>query len=828
MRNNLIILIYIFSITSISSTAQIALNGAAEIFPYSGLQPELIKGVRPQHAVEKPLLRHVYLVDKNVVALTIDEKAVINSNLKPYIKQKGDTVIYGDYHKQSKILVRNGEKTGYVCGVNNNWYRPFNRIAGESLDTKWAAQKNNFALVSENDDNFGNPVNPVKVYRKTVPHRMTHIDQVSKYALRHEIYLVFNEDLKPGAAYSFEFDDKNPLKYPVSFKFDDSRLRSEAIHVNLHGYQPGDPKIAFLSTWLGDGGRYSYSEDTRFHVLDAETEDKVFSGKAILKSKGNEPEYKANKLVYNHNLTDVYELDFSALKEPGTYRVMIPGIGCSFEFEISEYIWEQTTRLMMKGFLHQRSGIEIGPPHTDYLRPRNMHPDDEITIHKCDVEKFFGDSDDGGQSSIFKRIQASILPGTEVPEAWGGWMDAGDFDQRMSHLYSVRRMIYLFEMNPEYFEKLDLNIPESDNEIPDILDEGRWCLDLFKRTQGVYEKGGVSWWVESIEHPRRGETSWLNSLPTAIIPPTPRACFYYAATAAQMALAVKKYDPKLSDEYLQSALDAVKWADENADAPDPFGRNPRSVTEAMAFVSLYRATGDKNWHKRLESTIQKVYPNGMQNDIDLGNSEIDLGNSEILINYLLMNETIADAELLKEAKNAVLQLADELVAGANENTYFIFKEKWDDLNRMVLPRGCVLPVVTALHVSGDKKYAHALSSTIQYTMGANPMNRSYISGLGERWYIPYHHDWNVANMPVPVGIPQFGPAVQTEDKWGWAGPWAAKRIEGSGLYPNVLTNWPFAEKAFNNVWIGPVNECTVRHPMGEILMLSGYLAAYNQ
>ena len=36
------------------------------------------------------------------------------------------------------------------------------------------------------------------------------------------------------------------------------------------------------------------------------------------------------------------------------------------------------------------------------------------------------------------------------------------------------------------------------------------------------------------------------------------------------------------------------------------------------------------------------------------------------------------------------------------------------------------------------------------------------------------------------------------------------------------------EKAFNNVWIGPVNEFTVRHPTGEILMLSGYLAAYAQ
>jgi endoglucanase len=720
MKINLLALTLLLSVIYSSSTAQIALKGAVEIFPYEGLQPHLVKGVSSQHAIGKPLLRHVYMVDKNIVALTIDEKAVINSNLKPYEKQKGDTIIYGDYHNQSKILVRNGEETAYICGVNNNWYRPFNRISGESLDISWAGSKDNYALTSENDNNFGKPVNPVKVYRKTVPHRMTHIDQGLKFALRHEIYLVFEEELKSGASYAFEFNGNHPFKYPVSFKLNDNQLRSETIHVNLYGYQTGDPKIAFLSTWLGDGGRYSYSEDTRFHVLDTETEEKVFSGKANLKSKGNEPEYKANKQGYNHNLTDVYELDFSALNEPGNYRIMIPGTGCSFDFIISGNIWEVTTRLVMKGFLHQRSGIEIGPPYTDYLRPRNMHPDDEITIHKCDVNRFFGDSEDGGQSSVFERINASILPDTEVPEAWGGWMDAGDFDQRMSHLYSVRRMMYLYEMNPKYFESLDLNIPESDNEIPDILDEGRWCLDLYKRTQGIYEEGGVSWWLESIEHPRGGEPSWLNSLPTALVPPTPRASYHYAATAAQMAIVVKKYNQKLSDEYLQSALDAVKWADENAGAPDPFGRNPRNVTEAMAFISLYRATGNEKWHGRLESAIEKVYPNGIQNDIGLG-------NTEILTNYMLLDKADADAELLNDAQNAVLKLADELVVGANENTYFIFRERYDKLNRMVLPPRSVLPVVTALHVSGDKKYADALSKTIQYTMGANPMNRSYIS-----------------------------------------------------------------------------------------------------
>jgi hypothetical protein len=245
MRINLVILTIIFSVIFSSLTAQVALNGAAKIFPYEGLQPHIVKGVSSQHAVGMPLLRHVYMVDKNIVALTIDEKAVINSNLKPYEKQKGDTIIYGDYHNLSRILVRNGEKTGYISGVNSNWYRPFNQISGESLDINWAGNKDNYALISESDNNFGKPIKPVVVYRKTVPHRMTHIDQGSNYALRHEIYLVFEEELKPGASYTFEFAGDHPFKNAVSFKFNDNMLRSEAIHVNLHGYHTSDPKIAF-------------------------------------------------------------------------------------------------------------------------------------------------------------------------------------------------------------------------------------------------------------------------------------------------------------------------------------------------------------------------------------------------------------------------------------------------------------------------------------------------------------------------------------------------------------------------------------------------------
>ncbi|MBK6281366.1 MAG: hypothetical protein IPF54_00695 [Draconibacterium sp.] len=58
-----------------------------------------------------------------------------------------------------------------------------------------------------------------------------------------------------------------------------------------------------------------------------------------------------------------------------------------------------------------------------------------------------------------------------VPEAWGGNMDAGDWDRRINHLFTPRLYLELVELQPEYFKNLCLNIPESGNDLPDIVDE---------------------------------------------------------------------------------------------------------------------------------------------------------------------------------------------------------------------------------------------------------------------------------------------------------------------------------------------------------------------
>ncbi|MFC2091016.1 glycoside hydrolase family 9 protein [Bacteroidota bacterium] len=821
MRKNTIPLLILFCII-LPLNAQVSLDGVAFKLPYSGLQPEMIDGVSALPAIEKPLLRHIYMVDKNVIAFTVDERSVILSNLKPYKAETGDTMYMEGYNHMFKVLVRDEERIGYLCGIDNEWYRPFNHITGEKLALDWLETRRNISIQSDQDADFAEAVYPEAIYRKSYSIDRTHTGRYQHYPLRHEIYCVLPVGLTSGNTYSIRLNNE-VFRNDIILQFKDRDLRTEAIHVNLHGFLPWENKIAFVSTWLGDGESFSYKNDLPYSIIDVNTGQEVFRGNTYLKQPADKPEYTIRNRTYNHNQTDVLAMDFSNLREPGTYRIVLDGIGCSFEFDINDQTMEDMSRLLMKGFLHQRSGIELGPPYTNYLRPRNMHPADKTTIHTCDVNLFFNPPEElnqSGQTSVFQRIQASIQTDTDVMEAWGGWMDAGDFDQRMTHFTTVRRMMFLYEMNPAFYEERSYGIPESINNIPDILDEARWCLDLQRRTQGTYEEGGISWWVESVEHPRGGEPSWLNSLPTAIVPPTPRASLNYAATAAQMALLVKKYDPVLSSDYLESARAAIEWVDRHPDVPDPFGSYPRAVTEAMAFVNMYRATGDIAWHERFITVLPQAFKNGIVENASAN-------TIEVCINYTLIDNLQTDESITEQSKLAIIKVADALLQGARENTYGVLKDPEQELNRLATFSRLALPVATAHYLTGDMKYIHALTATLQYALGANPMNRCYISGLGERWFAPYSIDWEVTNSPMPAGIPNFGPIKASEERWGWQGNWGIIALREAGLYPPDLLAWPHPERCFNQAWMAPTNEFTVASPMGDLLVISAYLAQHK-
>lgn len=78
---------------------------------------------------------------------------------------------------------------------------------------------------------------------------------------------------------------------------------------------------------------------------------------------------------------------------------------------------------------------------------------------------------------IFEVVEATATD-EALPEVTGGWHDAGDYDRRPSHLMVVNDLAHAYLMSPATFAGGQLNLPESGNGIPDIVDEARWGVEV--------------------------------------------------------------------------------------------------------------------------------------------------------------------------------------------------------------------------------------------------------------------------------------------------------------------------------------------------------------
>ena len=182
-----------------------------------------------------------------------------------------------------------------------------------------------------------------------------------------------------------------------------------------------------------------------------------------------------------------------------------------------------------------------------------MHPDDGVKVFELDITFWNGEAD--AVDRDLRRLLGPDLDGSRLktyPGAWGGYMDAGDWDRRSQHLTATWEHLELLDLFPEYFEKLKLALPPSEagDNLPDVLNEALWNLDLYRRLQRA--DGGVGGGVESTSHPRPGEASWQESLLLGTFAPDPESSLRYAACAARAARLIAKYDQDLADTYRAS------------------------------------------------------------------------------------------------------------------------------------------------------------------------------------------------------------------------------------------------------------------------------------
>ncbi len=827
-------------------------ENTASQFPYTGYQPvDLVSGISPHEtAHKKPVVRFIGLARPEIIQLTIDAREVKIDPVKKYQPQAADSIAltanakkvplrFAEYMNMNqyidssvakkgkfsayRYIYRNGKALGWLAGKKQDKYWPVNQIIGERLQTQNIKNQENYRLsyISENGQKTW--LVPTAIHRKSKPHVRARFGPVweADYGEKHQLFLVFPENLKPGINYSLSIENLNIENKNIEFVFEPKQLRSEAILVNQAGYQPDQPsKTAFLSQWMGDGGATRFDELKKFHLVNAQTNEICFSGDIKLLNSSSDTEFVSQRFgPDNYNGTSVYAMDFSAFSDTGQYKIFIENLGCSFSFPIKNKVWEQNLLVQMKGIFHQRSGIAIGQPLSAYSRPLNHHPDAGFSFFVCDRNKFYNDSlysaVERAEWNPFSRIMHSLNFDSVNNNAWGGWMDAADYDRRNQHFRAVHKMLALFSVNPRYFEQLSLNIPESGNQIPDIIDEALWCTELWRRTQAA--DGAVIFGIETVMHPLPGESSFMESLPYALMPGNSVDAYLYAGVAANMAQTLKPYDNELAEKYHKSALAAWNWGKENENKY-PYRMAPHllNFSKNNAALHLWQITDDAEFQSQIQNYISKLSSKKSISEYDI-----------YFLTYAALNQDFKNNPQHSETKKLIIAHADSALKTAEKIAYGEFG--WFDTNPWLnIQLGSEL-VVAAHKLTGQSKYLNALIKAANYGLGMNPQNTVFTSGIGTRHIIPWDDEAEYQGIEPSVGIPAFGPHLierngNVPEK---AFLWCKKRIASIDqyVYPHFM-QWPVRETYFELVKLANINEFTIHQNMSDQMFRWGYLSQY--
>ncbi|MEO0867910.1 MAG: cellulase N-terminal Ig-like domain-containing protein, partial [Cyanobacteria bacterium J06642_11] len=292
---------------------------------------------------------------------------------------KGQQLAYtpesGDFIDQWNNLYRDGNAIG-VMTANNTIVRTFDTLEGPELNTGWADNVNNYKITSNGDSDFSQGIIPNNVFRKS---KVAGIAETGGWEfgwpMEHTIFLELPEPLEQGQTYEIDFSGNGVED--TSFTYDPTSDRSEAVHVSHIGFDPDSPtKVAFLSTWMGTEGQgVEYTPGQKFWLINETTGEKVYEGTIELSKDKDEAE---DNRGLNYNGTDVYIMNFSDFTQEGSYKVAVDGVGTSFAFDIGEQTWVESFYVSARGMYHQRSGIALESPYTDYERPRPFHPHESV------------------------------------------------------------------------------------------------------------------------------------------------------------------------------------------------------------------------------------------------------------------------------------------------------------------------------------------------------------------------------------------------------------------------------------------------------------------
>ena len=582
--------------------------------------------------------------------------------------------------------------------------------------------------------------------------------------VNHFAFIKLKEPLTDGKTYAI-----SACGTDLTLEVNWNSSTSEALKVNQVGYSANaGEKYAYLGRWLGPNNKLDVLpfNNQPFYIYDHTNNTKVFEGVSKLRQMDS---VHANGFPILGE--DVLELDFSKFKSPGKYRIVLEGIGCSFPFLIGNNAIGEVFYKNMRGLFHQRCGIEKNIKFTPWASD-TCHVNTFSANFVSDDRLYFkGDSFKDGSGNTVRIKQFDMIKENATEEKCvgvkGGWHDAADYDRRSYHFKTVRDLLSVYLMKPQCFLDSQLNIPESGNGIPDIVDEAIWGMDVWLKAQNP--EGSVATWIEADSHPKISNPS-LDTQRYYLAKAGRWSSLEYASHAALLSIASSNLtDKSLANTYKESAIKAFNYALEikhqliltwptkvsnvtqNVTFTEPIELPIQNFSSCCA--SLYVLTGDQRYFDLLMSRKQEL--------LSTLHNDIEQNPFSHLIFGLYPNKFPEFHELYKKT---IFSIADRSVKFMDSNAYrhnhypanhgYFGYVGWG--NAIPLNSARVLSV--AHHLTHKSIYLDKIFILNDLQYGANPLGKSMTTGLGVIQPIaPLHlasYSDNI-DSPVPGITPYF-------------------------------------------------------------------------
>lgn len=473
-------------------------------------------------------------------------------------------------------------------------------------------------------------------------------------------------------------------------------------YINQIGYRTGDAKEFTLADGSGN-----------VEIVDA-------SGATVLTATPSEAS------TWAPSGQNVQLVDFSDLKTPGTYSIKVGGQVLRSDLVIADKPFEEVVKASLKWYYYQRASMALDEAYAGQWKRPAGHTNATATLH----------SSTGASGTI---------------NSSKGWYDAGDYGRYIVNSgITTYTLLSLYEHFPDYFKTLKWNIP-AEGSLPDLLAEIKYNLDWMLTMQAsdgaVYHKLTTLQFPGDVMPAKDTEKLYVIGKGTA-------ATFDFAAVMAVAARVYKPFDASYASTCLEAAKKAYAWGAQN---PNVKFNNPSDVgtgsyadgslgdEKDFAGTELYATTGDATYKT-----------SGASHNLP--------GWADVagLATYGKATHATEFGDVAQQAKDTLLSVADDFVKRSNTGFGVVMGENdfyWGS-NSVAGNQGVWL--LHAYYLTGDKKYYVAATKVLDYLLGKNPLDMSFLTGFGTKSPKMPHHRPSTADGvtdPVPgmlVGGPQPG------------------------------------------------------------------------